>query len=782
MRFVSWLARRRAWFLVPLFFTGLVAAVWAPMFSGESGFGWDRVDSYWPDLAYLANQFRKFEFPLWNPHERAGYPAHADPQPGYFYPVHWILAIGGALAGKVSWWIAQGEELLHDVVLASLMYAYLRSRKFHWCVALFGGAAAAITGPWMSDKTNNFMESMAWTPLVWMAFDAVLARPRLVSAAGLAGSLYLAVSAGSPPGYFYVLLMVVPYAVFRSGAWFIIAPKSDRKRIGRRLIFMGTAVGIAFALMAVVILPGLELTKHSTRANGLRDIGYAVDGFIGWQHSLIGLVSPTGGTWITYMGLFTVLCALVGATWGARRDQGSSVMFLLGAVFFLVLAFGSQTPVLTWLVLHVPGFDMFRVCARYRILFGIYMVPTAACGLQVIVDRLGTRPHLRSAALSGMAVGFWALVLWILNAFPNIHPTDAPPVARSHTMLAVAVGLTLLIVWLPGRCKTIAALLALPALFIDPHGFAHVHSRGFEPRQLDAPRWPEVRGLPGLYDYRVYDEFWMEPRSGSRLLLREMRGYQNFDPLATTSYREVIVEARTHPQLLGEYNIRYIFFDPHYRMGWTASTFSQAPTLMLPDVFRLVSPHVVEVAHPAPWVAWYGGVKAVPGTAVISTLGTMRDHRGVRVGAVIDEALLADSANATWLRPLMRAFDANLAPSAVAGRVTRFNADAVSATITVPEDGLVVLNEANYPGWEVFVDGQQRSDVTVDGLLRGVHVNRGSHEIHWRYNPPGFWWQIGLWWLGMAILGAAGAIVLWENRRSKPTPRKTHGRFIEDGV
>jgi Bacterial membrane protein YfhO len=760
----AWFIRNRVWFLVPIFYAVLVSLVWAPLFSGKVGFGWDRVDSYWPDLAYLANQFRKFEFPLWNPYERAGYAAHADPQPGYFYPVHWLIAVVGATTGKVTWWMAQFEELLHDVLLASFMYAYLRSRRFHWTVALFGGAAAAIGGPWMSDKTNNFIESMAWTPLVWLAFDAVIARPGMRTAAGLAAAFYMAVSSGSPPGYFYVVLMVLPYAFFRLGTEIVtqlrrgLSHGTANTRIGwpvplvRQVLFLTIAGVVAGALLAVVVLPGLELTKYSIRANGLRDMAYIADGFIGQAHSLIGLVHPLGGTSITYTGIFTVLGVVIGITWGAVFDRGVAAVFFLTSVFFLILAFGSQTPVLPWLAVHLPGFDMFRACARYRIPFGICLVPVAARGLQTLLEIGQATSWRRKVGATLLSLAFGVGVYWVLVTYPNLHPTDGPPISRSFQMLALAIALGALILWLPRRFKPFPVLLGVAMLFFDPHGFSHHQTRGFEERQLDAPRWPEVRNLPGLRDYRVYDEFLLEPRSGSRFLLREMRGYQNFDPLATMAYREIAVAAHAYPQLLAEYNIRYIFFDQHYRMGWSASTFNQAPTLMAPSVFRLVSTHVVEVIHPAPWLGWYGGVKTVAAASVIPTLAMMRDPRGRRFGAVVDESLLKDTDTAAWLRPLVAAFDNKRAPPSVAGRITHFNADSVSATINAPSDGLVVLNEANYPGWLVFVDGKQKRDITVDGLLRGVYVSKGQHQLQWRYRPPGFIWMIGLWWFGMATL------------------------------
>src|SRR5262245_2170305 len=94
------LRRRIEWCLVPLFYAGIVAWVYRDVWKGKAGIGWDLIESYWPDLAFLANEFARGNFPLWNPYERGGVPAHADPQPALFYPVQWLLAAWGAWRGE----------------------------------------------------------------------------------------------------------------------------------------------------------------------------------------------------------------------------------------------------------------------------------------------------------------------------------------------------------------------------------------------------------------------------------------------------------------------------------------------------------------------------------------------------------------------------------------------------------------------------------------------------------------------------------------------------------
>ncbi|MCS7287139.1 MAG: hypothetical protein RMK30_07675 [Anaerolineae bacterium] len=49
--------------------------------------------------------------------------------------------------------------------------------------------------------------------------------------------------------------------------------------------------------------------------------------------------------------------------------------------------------------------------------------------------------------------------------------------------------------------------------------------------------------------------------------------------------------------------------------------------------------------------------------------------------------------------------------------------------------GLLVVSEIAYPGWEGFVDGKKRPVEVVGGVLRGISLEEGMHEIEMRFRP-----------------------------------------------
>lgn len=90
----------------------------------------------------------------------------------------------------------------------------------------------------------------------------------------------------------------------------------------------------------------------------------------------------------------------------------------------------------------------------------------------------------------------------------------------------------------------------------------------------------------------------------------------------------------------------------------------------------------------------------------------------------------------------------------------------VTVRVELSSPGLLVVNEARFPGWEAAVDGRPTEMVTVNTLMRGVPIDSaGKHTVVMTYSPPGFaaGLLVSLVALGgIALLAAAG---FWADRR-----------------
>ena len=96
---VAVLAVVTCWLFLPVV---LGAVTGAPRF-----FEWDVPEQYWPDQVYLCRSLHDGDLPLWNPHDRAGYPYFADPQAATWHPWSWVVCgLGGASPGP-GWMTAR---------------------------------------------------------------------------------------------------------------------------------------------------------------------------------------------------------------------------------------------------------------------------------------------------------------------------------------------------------------------------------------------------------------------------------------------------------------------------------------------------------------------------------------------------------------------------------------------------------------------------------------------------------------------------------------------------
>jgi hypothetical protein len=769
MNIASHLRRRCEWYLVPLLYAVVVAWVYREVWRGKVGVGWDLIESYWPDLAFVAHELARGNFPLWNPFERGGVPALGDPQAALFYPVQGLLALGAAASGDTPWLLIQIKELAHHWLAAALLYLFLRTRQLPWQAALTAGLVFLTGEPWFEFKSNNFLQSVAWVPLVWVAIDAAIARPSWRRAAALAAALYLPASVGSPPGYFYALLLVSGYGAFRLVTHLgrELGPGARHPGTGAGLLRLGGCLGLAavlaLATQLVFLVPVRELLALSGRA--VRTVDFAVGGACDLRIVAGSLAAPYGPGAV-HTGLLTLVLALAALVLRPRRDAGAPIFFLLWAVLFLMLGAGSQTPLLRWLVVNLPGFGLFRASCRYLVAYPLCVAALAGYGMATLLD---PRSRLRApvvtvAALGALVAAGTALLLAVSGDVLRTRGSGLPPLLV--VVLASAAALSLVL--LPRRLALVAGAI-WPLLLSLEASETLRRNTGYQPRpdsaEDDRQRIAGLAGL-GTLEYRMFDEFLLEQRSGSRLRLREMRGYTSADPLARVDYQQIVAAARRSASLhlLGEYNVRYVFYGPHSTKGWSKHLLTGAPATLAPTRFRQLTPVIHEALHPAPQLAWYGAVRRVATADILPALAAARDQQGVRRLAFVDRGPPGPPP-APGLARLEAVGDK--APPSLAGKVTSFETDEVIGTVNAPADGLVVLNEMMFPGWRVYVDDREQPALTVDFCLRGVLVTRGTHRIRWVYTPTHFHLFLGLWTVGLFTFAASGAAALHRRRRRR---------------
>ncbi len=68
--------------------------------------------------------------------------------------------------------------------------------------------------------------------------------------------------------------------------------------------------------------------------------------------------------------------------------------------------------------------------------------------------------------------------------------------------------------------------------------------------------------------------------------------------------------------------------------------------------------------------------------------------------------------------------------------IERYTPEHVVLRTNSDADGLLVLTDAYYPGWQASVDGESATILQTDALFRGVFIPAGEHEITFRFDLP----------------------------------------------
>jgi hypothetical protein len=87
--------------------------------------------------------------------------------------------------------------------------------------------------------------------------------------------------------------------------------------------------------------------------------------------------------------------------------------------------------------------------------------------------------------------------------------------------------------------------------------------------------------------------------------------------------------------------------------------------------------------------------------------------------------------------------------------IIEYKANQVVIEAQSQKPGILVLTDVFYPGWRAYVDGKPTEVFRVDGLVRGVLLEKGSHTVTFRYLPDTF-----VAGLIVAAIAFAGSLIL----------------------
>lgn len=703
--------------------------------------GGDLVSFLYPTFRFAASELSQGRLPLWNPTLYAGAPFIGDIQAGFLYPPNLLLFLVNPLFPYTA---------LQALAIGHLYWAglgmYLLLRTLRWPAApvsrpaaLFAAVTFALADPLLIHLGNlNLIAVLSWLPWVLTAFVRGLAANNWLWAA-IAGVL---LAVGSYAGHAQSTLYIGLALVILTIGWVITetgsTPFSSHVlwlRAWRQPMAMLLFTGVLGALLlAPLLLPALELTRHAVRSDFTYQDTVAYS--LAPTQALAGLVTPSlfgrgpalhWSLWerveLPYLGAPALILAVAGVVLAQPAQRRRLWLWLALAIFGLLAALGIYTVVHGWLTLLLPMFDQFRAPARALVLWAVGMSVTAAVGFDAVAVQMA-----RSRVLTHFLAGGAALLgIGVISSYALIFVTQADAAIFLRASLASLALVLAFGGWLASWALIAArqqrrlsfgafSALMIALLFVElaaAGAYTDISesdpTQGFQHDAVVA----FLRSDPDLFriDTRTdLGNVW-QPDTAAVVGLQDVGGVVN--PLALRSY--VDFWEATGGRATRQYdllNVKYV---------------------LVKEGVPLPEGKFVKVFGPTQGIEVYQNRDFLP---------------------------------RAWFAPADVDLTNVQPPAAVTpAQALEYGPNQMRFALDAPATGWLILSELWYPGWTATVNGAAAEIVQVNGALRAVAIPAGQVTVTMVYRPVSLMWGLAAAAAGLMLLAA---LIWWHRSRSAP--------------
>ena len=732
---------------------------------------WDSKNQFYPTLRYLGTALASGELPLWNPYHFGGHPSAADPQSLLFTPT---MLLFGWLVPEPSMQAFDVVVFAHFLPGALAFIPLFRRRGWHPAgavaaalVFMLGGSATARL------QHTGMIFSYGFFPLAFWLLEEAMDRRSYRYGVLFALSAAMMVIGRDQVAFLCALTLI---ALAAQRVWCAPQPLAYLKSRLGLLLSMGLLGG---ALLAVPVVLTMQFLATSTRPSfgfGVAAMGSLppeslatilfgnVFGSLRWTYDYWGpdWHSLSEGTWTDratnylFVGTIPALLFLWHGVAGGRLFAREFRFFLVLGLVALFYALGRYTPGFEVIFDHLPGVNLYRRPADATFVINIAlafaagylvhryatdglpkwsraslgpldaMLPLLAFGLLVAAvasalvfairgghvssgsdrDRHGTRGcsrrHRRDREDERIGPLAWGHGPGAGHA--HRRGADRPPCGLRAERGAGGA--------LHGLHQAAARAAPGPA---DPQAGACGAQR---PRRVSARRdsRPQGRLAERVHGARDRGHHRLQPPAPRRL--RARRSAPARTPKTPTCAGSRPASGAMNVELASLLGLDYIVLD--------------RPARQLPRHFpRLTDAEVVygtgrmwiyrlNTSVPRAYVAHH--VTPVDSEAVLGQDEVPEFNRET-------EALIDDESMHS-LKAAYTPAGADRSKAKGTARIVGYQRNSVALEVESGENGVLVLHDINYPGWEAWVDGERRPILRANLLFRGVEVGPGKHGLN----------------------------------------------------
>ena len=732
------------------------------VWGGKVPFFRDLGPYFYPMRFSLAESFKAGELPLWDRHVAMGFPLLADFQSAAFYPPHLLYLILPFFDAT------RALFLFHYLVAATGSYMLCRQWSYPRYLAVIGAVLFTLGGTIVSlSNLLNHFQTAVWLPWVILLGERSLHSGSWKDFLGLTFVALAQFLAGSPE--FYMMSMAL-----------LILDGMRVKRIGgntgyaKTFFLLGAANILVLGLSMIQVLPTMELFSEGRRPTGM--LYQEIAGLSLHPLNLVNLffldkeidISMGIGLHLFfiqdlpffisyYTGAISLFGICLWLYFGSRKEKG---VFSGLIVITLVIALGTHTPIYSYLFQYIPVFRIFRFPEKFFFLTYVFLVFITLRGLYEFLER--DDRHKKWPLLIPSSIFVLFLVLYLICRFekdflirfigwamhtPSLSPSTISSLStilfHLERQIVLSFGiLFLLFLYKFGKVSTsLFQGLIVGLVFFDlfsahqPYQFLVDPNRVRENSRIISAPDPEASRL--FYIHRLNNlhpsqfTFKERPFAGAvssvfATLIPNTGVFHGFDymqemdALSREPYDLFLrVSGRLPPErvyhLLGALNVKYV-------------NSSQS----LPKGGITLVRHLPE--HPF----WLYRIDAViPRTYIVPKAIEEKDP--LKILDRLSSKEFDPLKEVILERPLSVPSKENMQASA---EIVAYTNHRVRIRASLDSPGVLVLADSFYPGWHVYVDGEEKEILRANLFFRGVPLSPGKHWVEFRYEPLSF--AIGL--------------------------------------
>ncbi|MFH1312163.1 MAG: YfhO family protein [Candidatus Eisenbacteria bacterium] len=741
----------------------------------------DCTFSYFPRRVFATRMIRQGQIPYWNPHQFGGTPFLANFQSAVFYPVN-LMLYGFDPATQMDLFL-----YLHFLVAAIFTYLFARKLGLTRRASVVSALSFTFCGFMVTRYGQpTFVSTASWLPALLYFAERLMEAPGFRRSGVLALVLSLCILAGFPQ---LVLLNVYTLVLYLAIRLALLKEKRGRWKC-MTAVFLVLSLVVAGLVCAFQLLPTYELSTFSYRKvlpfdmvlssahHGLVGLKYLIPDILGDPveigvlskalHKVEGepafiqnYVGTTG-----YVGIIPLLLAVLALTKPRRR----LVPFVVLAALTLLTVFG--TGLLSVFYRFLPGFNFSRI-DRVILIYMCSISMLAGYGFDIALHgHARKRLFYTGAVFIAFAASF---AIWISSTGIDLilrHVGDivsrdaylayAPRKIWGFTIIAVLSGVLLLLRSRNRVSRNLFFVAVGAVLLVDllSNGLTFKVSQPADGVLPASSYIEDLKADKGLWRIAKYGANVIPANTATLLGIDDIHGY---DALNVNHYMEVLGVIDSSMIAVGNAALRR-------RIGPVTDRGALDSKIMdLLNVKYILSVGETEGRKRRPVTLLNDDY--LPRAFIVDRARFFDTHAEILEYMKTGEF---EPAEEVLLKPRRKGREPDQDPdSLVTGtpgtaEITDHGPNGVTIAVEVERISYLVVSDVYYPGWRVYVDGNERALFRADCAFRAVRIRPGDRVVRMEFRPQYF--RIGLLFsaAGIALL----AVLISSRRRTPVTPEK----------